>query len=226
MQAGLATREEVADIPSYGPKNGYFLAHELQVRDVRVWLARVGRAYPHHSGVELWQDGKAAWIGDSRPDALFRYRMREDAALTCLTEVDRGTERGPAKWEDKLRRYVRLLPDEALLRTATGAGRVRVLVTAPTPRRRDELWRLISDFVPPALADRFWLCERPVLESTDLAASVWRMAGRAEALPLVWREIPLERPFFPLYSRQLLTRGTESSSLLQAKLHFATRRQA
>jgi Replication-relaxation len=37
-QVDRATRDKV--IPEYGPKNAYFLVHEVQIRDVRVWLAQ------------------------------------------------------------------------------------------------------------------------------------------------------------------------------------------
>jgi len=64
---------------SYGPKNGFFLAHELGVRDVRVWLEVLRRTAGPGPHINRWEIGQEAWlnIGDPaknttvRPDAWF-----------------------------------------------------------------------------------------------------------------------------------------------------------
>ena len=78
VRAGRAG-EDVAEAPApaYGPRNALFLAHELPVRDVRVWLEECARMDEH--AVERWEDGEAAAIpldGPAaprfvRPDAWF-----------------------------------------------------------------------------------------------------------------------------------------------------------
>ena len=176
----------------YGPKNWLFLAHELQIRDVRGWLARVSRAYPAHPGVQAWAMGKAAWVEtvpgqQLRPDARFAYRLPSGNTLFRFVEVDRGTERSPARWEDKFQRYMALLPDKERMRQATGYEMGRVLVIAPNVQRREQLWEWLSGWTAgqQGAADRFWVVQRSVLDKVDLAAAAWRVAGRADLLPLV-----------------------------------------
>ncbi len=176
----------------YGPKNWLFLAHELGVRDVRGWLARIGRTYPAHPGLLSWAMGKAAWVEmgarqQVRPDACFAYRLPGGNTLFRFVEVDRGTERSPARWEDKFHRYMALLPDKEQMREATGYEMGRVLVLTPHVQRREQLWEWLSGWTSgqQGAADRFWIAERAVLIGTNLSAQAWRVAGRDGPLPLV-----------------------------------------
>ena len=71
--AGLTERRiEVKKKPAYGPKNSLFLAHELAVRDVRVWLELTARKGGHV--LEQWQDGEGATIDLERERSPFAVR--------------------------------------------------------------------------------------------------------------------------------------------------------
>lgn len=169
--------------PSYGPKNSLFLAHELAVRDVRVWLELSARS--GGCEVERWRDGEEAVIKldrppfSVRPDAWFAYRMGK-VVLVGLVEVDRGTERGDRRWGEKLEAYSALFEGREALAAATGYVNARVLAFCPGARRRDSLAALIAD-----RAGRFWLGERNVLSYFDMAAPIWRRPGYDGAWPLV-----------------------------------------
>lgn len=179
----------------YGPKNALFLRHEMQVRDVRVWLLRaaVQRA---GGGVLAWHDGVDAAISldrdqapkQARPDAWFVLRLGSiggrEAVLTGLVEADRGTERGENRWKDKLQAYGALFVGNQL-KAATGYVNARVLVVCPDARRRDGLAALIARRADPALAGRFWLVGRDALNQPDLTRCDWLQAGSALLRPLV-----------------------------------------
>ena len=188
-EAGLMDRQAIRILPRYGPKNWLFLAHELQVRDARVWIERVGKAYPGHRGLQEWRMGQDAWIGALRPDARFLYDLPQ-RTLVCFLEADRGTERAPSKWEAKYRQYMALFTDETAMQAATGKKRGRVLVTVPNAARRDKVWEWLTNWAGenPWARDRFWIAERGVLDDTNLAACVWRVAGRTDLMPLVASE--------------------------------------
>ena len=183
------TGEDLAgrSAPSFGPRNTLFLAHELLVRDVRVWLEECARQNGH--AVERWEDGEAAAIplgGQGalrfvRPDAWFAYRMGK-VVLVGLVEADRGTERGDRRWREKLDAYAALYAGAAL-REATGYVNARVLVLCPDARRRDGLAELIGR-EDGGLANRFWLAERSALSFSQLSVPVWRRPGGC-LLPLV-----------------------------------------
>lgn len=166
---------QLREPPQYGPNNALFLAHEVQVRDVRVWLERCRRAY-RHPGVTLWRDGSAAALGRAHPDALFVYRLRE-ATLVGMVEVDRRTEKSPHWWEGKFARYAALFASDVILK-ATGHHRARVIVVTPDAKRRDGITRILNGLlersaVPPK---RFWITAKSTLDHTDFSA-VWRVAG-------------------------------------------------
>ena len=190
VATGRADRGEYGVPDRYGPKNWLFLAHELQIRDVRGWLARVGRTYPHHPGLVSWTMGKAAWLdvegGQLRPDASFAYRLPNNT-LFRFVEVDRGTEKAPARWEDKCARYLSLLPDRERMKELTGYEIGRVLVIAPNLARRDQLWEWLTGWTQgrPEAVDRFWIAERDTLQRADLSVCGWRVAGRPDLMALV-----------------------------------------
>lgn len=192
VQAGLVSKADVGEIPEYGPKNSLFLAHELQVRDVRVWLEQVRRAYGH-PGVERWLDGARAVIElgreqyprQARPDAWFTYRFPE-ATLMGMVEVDRGTERSPSRWHEKFAQYAPLLCGD-VVQALTGQKQGRVLVICPNEARRKAVADILEGLLPASQVppDRFWLTTRAALEGTDLRQTTWRVAGRRELMPLV-----------------------------------------
>jgi hypothetical protein len=192
--------------PRYGPHNSLFLAHELAVRDVRVWLELSARRRPDQR-LERWVDGSRAVIDlkrsqpprQARPDAWFVYRIGGNF-LVGLLEVDRGTERGSRRWEEKLATYAVLLRSERL-RETTGYARARVLTLTPNERRRDHLAALVAKHAPAGMADRFWFATREVLTAPGIHQVGWRPAGSSLLLPL------LPAPATPLPPRQTVIGG-------------------
>ncbi len=189
LRAGLIGEETVKRLaPAYGPRNGLFLAHELGVRDVRVWLEAAARGGGHE--VERWHDGEEAVIPLERPqpmravrpDAWFVYRVAT-VVLVGLVEVDRGTERGERRWREKLDVYSALFAGRDLTRT-TGYRNARVLVLCPDTRRRDGLCQAVAEAVGP-LAARFWVTEQAALEDPDLCNPLWLQPGRTGLHPLL-----------------------------------------
>ena len=183
-------------IPSYGPKNSLFLAHELMVRDVRVWLEASAQASAGEQNVLEWRDGQEAAMGldgesarhQVKPDAWFVYGLRPEPqkmVLVGLVEVDRGTERGDRRWLEKLEAYGFLFSSDALLAT-TGYQNARVLVITPDARRRDWLAGYIAAQGGPVAA-RFWLAAREVLDAPILCDHFWRQSGRSTLSSLVPR---------------------------------------
>lgn len=186
--------------PSYGPRNSLFLAHELAVRDVRVWLEEAARVGGHE--LLVWRDDEAAVIplrldADSpavRPDAWFVLRVhlvqkdrttQKQAVLVGLVEVDRGTERGERHWREKVAKYEALYGGEGL-RGATGYVNARVLVLTPDAQRRDRLAAIIDE-EGSLLSGRVWLAAQGALERTDLQVSLWRRPGDPTLHPLIVR---------------------------------------
>ena len=178
FRAGLLDRPEPGrKKPSYGPKNSLFLAHELGVRDVRVWLELAAREGEYE--LERWEDSEAAAIGlecspfTVRPDAWFALRL-EKAVLVGLVEVDRGTERGDRRWREKLDAYGALFAS-GRLPSVTGYVNARVLVITPNARRRDQLADTVWE-AGEVLAARFWIAEQVVFDraNANLAPPLWR----------------------------------------------------
>lgn len=197
LRAGLIEREWAKRPPvAYGPKNSLFLAHELQVRDVRVWLETCAAASGGQQKLLVWKDGMDAVIelGNNaprrvRPDAWFVHQVKpaqddgKPTVLVALVEVDRGTERGERHWGEKLAAYAALFAGEAL-RSTTGYVNARILVVAPDARRRDHLANFVAENAP-AIAFRFWLAEQVVLDSAELSLALWRLPASQELQPLV-----------------------------------------
>jgi len=170
-QVRLSTKQLVSAIRERehdfcGQKIAYFLEKELAVRDVRVWLELAARNGGH--GLENWQDGEEAAIDLERerapfavrPDAWFVLRL-EQAVFVGLVEVDRGTERGDRRWQEKLGAYRALLTG-GRLPAVTGYVNARVLVIAPNARRRDRLAGAIAE-ARSDVAPKFWIAERTFL---------------------------------------------------------------
>ncbi len=181
--------------PSYGPRNSLFLAHELAVRDVRVWLEGAARASGGEQRVLEWKDGEDAAIDLDggrrvRPDAWFVYLVKEPVqqegkpvVLVGLVEVDRGTERGDRRWGEKLDAYGELFAS-GRLQQVTGYVNARVLVFTPEARRRDQLAGFIRESGRDVAA-RFWLAEQAVMETLDLMRPVWVQAASRKLQPLI-----------------------------------------
>ena len=198
LRAGLVDADETRRrYPAYGPKNTLFLAHELQVRDVRVWLERSAAAEKSPQ-VRRWADGNEAALDlnrtappfQAKPDAWFVHRVRQDAegreaVLVGLVEVDRGTERGKTRWTEKLAAYGALFAGDRL-QSLTGYRNARVLILTPNAARRDALAQLIAcEIGTDGLAEKFWLAEKTALRQPGLAAPVWRRVGGQSLTPLI-----------------------------------------
>lgn len=189
-RAGLTDRQvDGRKIPAYGPKNSLFLAHELAIRDVRVWLETKDRASGGRQYVLRWQDGpeatlEARTVCTVRPDAWFIYRLGEqqgrEAVLVGLVEVDRGTERGGKRWQEKLAAYAMLFATGAV-KNVTGYANARVLVITPNTERRDQLAQFVTKNSGPAAA-RFWVASREAFARAELASPIWRRGGESQAL--------------------------------------------
>lgn len=194
-QAGWAG--EAPSATHYGPRNSLFLAHELLVRDVRVWITLAARACPS-SRLTMWRDGKGAEIDLRRtqapkvvrPDAWLVCQIG-DRTLVALVEVDRGTERGPRRWQEKLEACQALL-EGGRLPEVTGYGNLRILTFAPDTARSERLARFIAEHAKPWLADRFWLTEWATLAQPDLTAPLWRRPGASTCVPLVPPELVVQ----------------------------------
>ena len=193
LRAGLVGEEEMKrPLASYGPKNGLFLAHELAVRDVRVWLEECGRESGAEQRVLRWVDGPEAAIGLPSggrvlPDAWFVYQVNfaePPTVLVGLVEVDRGTERGDRRWGEKLVNYEALFADRTALSAATGYMNARILVFAPDGARRDRLTGFLAEQGRDTAA-RFWLTGMETTEEASLNAPVWRRPSLSDFWPLL-----------------------------------------
>jgi hypothetical protein len=188
-----ATRDKV--IPEYGPKNAYFLVHEVQIRDIRVWLAR--REQEEGGEVIAWHDGSEAYFDLSsvpnaplksvRPDAWFGYKSLSGQVLVSLVEIDRGTERGGGRWKDKMEQYGALFGGgRGVIKATTGYEAARVLVIVPTAVRREWLAQFIAkEAATEFVRDRFWIVVRKDLEQATLTSAVWQRAGMNGLHPLL-----------------------------------------
>jgi len=194
-RAGVRTlgdlgREVRAGGPQIAPRNSQLLAHELAIRDVRVWLELAARPHSDYR-LERWECGGSAEIAlqrsqppkVARPDAWFVFRLGE-RVLVGLVEVDRGTERGTKRWIEKVSAYRHLFTGSALP-AATGYQNARVLVIAPSVRRRDAISKVVAAHTSGELAARFWLAERSVLDEPRLSQVAWVKPGDGSVLPLL-----------------------------------------
>jgi hypothetical protein len=203
-------------IPSYGPTNSLFLAHELLIRDVRVWLERCARRAGGEQGVVGWKDGNDAVFplpggtsskgtGRVQPDAWFGYQVVGGATprvLCGLVEADRGTERGQTRWREKVQSYAVLLAkeNEQSLIAQTGYRNARVLIVTPDRQRTQALVGMLRTllgelaglgYAPGSiarLAQRFWLTEQACLAGDDMTSLVWQRPDQSGLLPLLPRQ--------------------------------------
>ncbi len=188
-KAGLREKEAKGrSKPTYGPKNSLFLAHELAVRDVRVWVEEIARGDGYD--LEAWHDGEEAIIDlartqapyQVRPDAWFILRLPK-AVLVSLVEVDRGTERGDRHWREKLTAYEALFAS-GRLPDVTGYVNARVLVITPSARRRDQLAEIVKAFNG-VCASKVWVAQGDVLHEPSLYPPQWRQQADHPLKPLV-----------------------------------------
>lgn len=185
LRAGLIERAWAKRPPvAYGPKNSLFLAHELQVRDVRVWLEMCAATSGGEQKVLTWKDGTDAVIelgNDAprrvRPDAWFVYQVKpaqngsKPTVLVAFVEVDRGTERGERHWGEKLAAYAALFAGDALKKT-TGYVNARILVITPDTRRRNHLEGFISENAT-SLTFQFCLTQVSALSQWNMKDLYW-----------------------------------------------------
>ncbi len=169
-------------LPDFGPRNSSHIAHELEIRDVRVWLELLRHHYKH-AGCSLWSTETS--LGRARPDAVFRYHLPKNV-LVGLVETDRGTMRAHERWEDKLLKYQGAYATGSI-EAATGQQKGRVIVIAPNARRRDTIAEVLANKLPTSSIpeNRFWITEKSTLEGVDLLAKVWRIPEWHELMPLV-----------------------------------------
>lgn len=181
--------EEAYSPLKLGPANWAYLAHELLIRDARIWLECCQRTHPGHT-LERWEMGEQAIIDlaraqpprSIRPDASFAYRVGQSVVVAFL-EIDRGTERGDRRWAEKATAYSLLLRS-GRLPALTGYSRARVLVVTPSPERRDAVADVIARTAPD-VPDRFWLATTEALTVDSLDVPLWRTAGHTQLQPLV-----------------------------------------
>ena len=148
-----------------------------------IWLAETC----HERGSELvaWNaSGEAALAlpdGQLRPDAWFTLSLGDllpGKKLTALVEVDRGTERGLTRWQEKVEGYRTLFLTAGLLEQRVGQQRARVLVTVPDVARRDRLAAQIAELSQnPMLTSLFYLIVARALTPSAWREPLWRNAG-------------------------------------------------
>ncbi len=173
----------------YGAQNSLFLAHELAIRDVRVWLERTSREREEWNLLR-WEDSAEAYFDMKqrdtsivRPDAWFVFQLG-NAKLIGIVEVDRGTERGDKRWKEKVLAYDNLY-HSLCLKNTTGYDNARILTFTPTERRRDALANLIARHAKPDMTSRFWFADMRALQEPGFSYEGWRQAGKDGLSPLL-----------------------------------------
>lgn len=168
-------------------KNPVFLAHALMVNDIYIAFLQASQRYTGHE-LKVWQDAEEAEQqftvrypdGDEetvlfRPDALLIYGVSQ-GTLAVFIEADRGTERGPERFAEKVRRYA-LLHTSGMFLTRYHMANFRVLTIVRTERRLWTLKEVIETESPPEHHKRFWLGLREHLDGDGLKQPRWWRAG-------------------------------------------------
>jgi hypothetical protein len=169
---------------------GMFLAHELFISDLRIFLLRSAAQHAGHQ-LETWHQGESAAMvlglsanpATIRPDAWCVYRLGLNV-LVIAWEADRHTERGDKRWDEKVAGYQSLF-ESGRLKTLTGYQNARVLTVTLSAARRDWIAEHIAKKARPEIAARFWVAERSVLETADLSAPMWRRPQERALVPLL-----------------------------------------
>lgn len=181
----LAAKEYIADEdarrkpPEYGPRNKLFLAHELLVRDVRVWLELCARS--DGGSVERSVFGTEAHILPARQGGWFLYRVPSGGTAVLMAEADRGNQFGN-QWKEKARSYSEAVGSEAFREATKGRSRGRILAVALDAARRDWIAGEVAGF--PA-AEWTHCCVRSDLEEGGLSRPFWRRPGKEGFHPLL-----------------------------------------
>jgi len=190
----LLYREGLIDrakpLPSYGPKNTLFLAHELMLTDARIWLSLCARQHAEHQ-VLSWHDGGEAAMDLHRtqppksvyPDAWFVYALGEQR-LVGLLEVDRSTERGARRWKEKIAAYTALFSGSRL-KGITGYAHARLMVITLTERRREALTSFIAHHAPAHLSKRFWLADHSIFATPGFSVAHWQRPSGNSLEPFI-----------------------------------------
>jgi DNA-binding Lrp family transcriptional regulator len=196
-------------IPNYSPRNSFYLAHELAVKNVYVWLEETRRLLG--SEIHQWRESGEAHIPlpnndeaeSVKPDAWFTLGITDTSSLTAFVEVDRGTERGLTRWEEKVRSYYTLFALPSYIKTITGQSRARILVTVPDENRRDRLAEQIQQLGGDSgIHQYFWLIVASDLTAYALIKPLWRQAGQPNLVPLI--------PNLSLPTPPIPTKGTKN----------------
>ena len=183
VQAKYLEKDDLPEFPDYGPTKSYFLAHEVEVRDVRVWLEKAKR-FHGHEGVSDWLTGNKAFFLRTRPDAVVSYQAGDTYRLYFI-ELDRGTEKGQLRWQDKTQQYAELFRSGAVEQN-TGITDYRLLVITPDAKRCNVLEAIIRTHLPDTtLYDKFWITHRPTFDNADLAQACWIVPGCPDLMALL-----------------------------------------
>jgi hypothetical protein len=121
-----------------------------------------------------------------KPDAWFTLGITDASSLTAFVEVDRGTERGLTRWEEKVRSYHALFAKKDYIKTITGQSKARILVTVPDENRRDRLADQIHQLGGESgIQEYFWLIVASDLTPAALVEPLWRQVGKPNLVSLV-----------------------------------------
>ena len=172
-------------LPKYEAGNYLHLAHEVLVRDVRVWLQTCARM--DGGDTEWWAHGTDAHVPPTRPDALFVYRLPCGPAkrVVGLVEADRGTERRD-RWDKKAAEYAQLFASGELTTVTRGRKKGRIVIMTLDAARRDWIANVLD--VSP-VADSYYVACRGDLEDGGMGRAVWRVAGSAALVPFAAPEL-------------------------------------
>ena len=172
-------------LPKYEGGNYLHLAHEVLVRDVRVWLQNCS----HIDGgeTEWWAHGTDAHIAPTRPDALFVYRLPCEPAkrVVGLVEADRGTERRD-RWDKKAGEYAALFASGNLAAVTRGRKKGRIVIVTLDAARRDWIAGVL-DGSP--VSDSYYVACRSDLEDGGMGRAIWRTKASADLVPFVTPEL-------------------------------------
>nr|WP_246385449.1 replication-relaxation family protein [Armatimonas rosea] len=198
FEGGLISKEQrERQSPKYGPRNSFYLAHELAIRDVFVWLEQSRRIW--ESEPAQWHEAKEAYLTlpatqstsacELHPDAWFQVGLGSLAPgrkLSAFVEVDRGTERGVTRWREKVLGYYGLFATPSLIPAVLGTTRTRVIVTVPDAVRRDSLAAQIGDITGESgIAQHFYLVVASDLSPSVWSAPLWQQPNQAALVPLL-----------------------------------------
>lgn len=167
LEAEYVEPEEVRPVTVV---KGRLMAHEVLIRDVRVWLEQCMRV--NGGEVTHWVDGEAAHFSCIWPDAWFLYRLPQGSrTLVGMVEADRKTERGD-RWPKKAAGYAQLIGSDELAEATSGRRNARVLAVTLDWQRRE---RIARDVAPSPVASSFYSVAITDMEQQGgLDRRIWR----------------------------------------------------